>query len=83
VLAGVTAAVYGVATTVYMQGLMTTYSQRYGLFGVTVAIVGWLLSIALIVVATTVVAAELDRAPDRWARQLRARLGATGAERGR
>jgi membrane protein len=75
VLAGTAATLYSVATTVYMQRLMTSYSQRYGLFGVTVALVGWLLCIAFIVVATAVIGAELDRAPDTWARRLRARLG--------
>ena len=79
VLAGTAATLYSVATTVYMQRLMTSYSQRYGLFGVTVALVGWLLCIAFIVVATTVVAAELDRAPEHVgqtaARQARGRRG--------
>ncbi len=58
-----------------MPRLMESYSVRYGLFGVTVALVGWLLCIAVILVVTTVVAAEFDRAPERWARHLRARLG--------
>lgn len=75
-LAGTAVSLYGVATTLYMPRLMTSYSERYGLFGVTVAIVGWLLCIAIIVVAASVVAAEFDRAPDSWARRLRARLGA-------
>lgn len=77
VLAGLSAALYGFATTIYMPRLMESYSQRYGLFGVTVSLVGWLLCISFIVVATTVVAAELDRAPQTWARRLRARLGIT------
>ena len=76
VLVGSAVSLFGVATTFYMPRLMTSYSERYGLFGVTVAIVGWLLCIAVILVAATVVAAELDRAPDPWARRLRARLGA-------
>jgi len=81
VLVGTASALYGVATTVYMQRLITSYLQRYGLFGVTVALVGWLLCVSFIVVATTVVAAELDRAPERWAGRLRARLGAeSGAD---
>jgi membrane protein len=76
-LTAVAAGVYGVASTVYMPRTMETYSQRYGLFGVTVALVGWLLCSALILVAATVVAAEFDRAPEAWARRLRAgwRLG--------
>ena len=69
------AGVYALATTVYMPRLMSTYSLRYGLFGVTLALIGWLLCIALIFVATTVLAAEFDRAQDPWATRLRDRLG--------
>lgn len=76
VLTGVGVALYSLVSTVYMSRLMTSYSERYGLFGVTVAIVGWLLCTCLVVVTATVVAAELDRAPEDWARRLRARLGA-------
>ena len=72
-LTAVTAGLYGVASTVYMPHAMETYSQRYGLFGVTVALVGWLLCSALILVAATVVAAEVDRAPEAWARRFEAR----------
>jgi membrane protein len=74
VLTAACTAAYGVASTVYMPRLFETYSQRYGLFGVTLALVGWLLSIAVIVVAATVVAAQFDRDDDPWARRLRARL---------
>jgi uncharacterized BrkB/YihY/UPF0761 family membrane protein len=70
---------YGVASTIYMPRLLETYSRRYGLFGVTLALVGWLLAIAFIVVAATVVAAEFDRAPDPWARRLRRRFRIEGA----
>ena len=56
---------YGVASTIYMPPLFESYSQRYGLFGVTLALIGWLLCIALIVVASTAVATELDQAKDR------------------
>ena len=76
VLAGCAISVYSVATTFYMPRLMASYSARYGLFGVTVALVGWLLCVAVILVTTTVVAAELDRAPEGWARRLRDRIGA-------
>jgi uncharacterized BrkB/YihY/UPF0761 family membrane protein len=76
VLTAVCTGVYAIATTIYMPPLMTTYSVRYGLFGVTLALIGWLLCIALIVVAATVVAAEFDRWRAGWAAQLRDRLGA-------
>jgi membrane protein len=74
-LTAVGASIYGVATTIYMPRLMETNSERYGLFGVTISLVGWLLCMAIIVVAATVVAAEFDRAQEHWARRLRARLG--------
>jgi len=70
-LAGGLSTLWGYATTVYMPRLMTSYSERYGLFGVTIALVGWLLCIAFILVASTVVAAELDRAPEPWATRIR------------
>jgi uncharacterized BrkB/YihY/UPF0761 family membrane protein len=75
VLTSVCTTVYGVASTIYMPRLLETYSLRYGLFGVTLALVGWLLAISFIVVAATAVAAEFDRAPDPWARRIRRRLG--------
>jgi membrane protein len=74
VLAATCVIVYGAATTVYMPRLMESYSTRYGLFGVTIALVGWLLCIAFIIVTATIVAAEFDRAPEPWAVRLRRRL---------
>jgi membrane protein len=70
-LAGGLSTVWGYATTVYMPRLMASYSERYGLFGVTIALVGWLLCISFIIVATTALAAEFDRAPEPWATRLR------------
>jgi membrane protein len=74
VLTAACTAVYGVATTVYMPQQFETYSLRYGLFGVTLALVGWLLCISFIVVAATVVAAEFDRDDEPWATRARARF---------
>ena len=74
VLAGMLSSVYGMVSSIYMPPLMGSYSQRFGLFGVTLALVGWLLSIAVIVVIATVVASEFDRAPEPWARRLRVQL---------
>jgi membrane protein len=73
------ASIYGVATTIYMPRVMQNNSEQYGLFGVTLSLVGWLLCIAFIMVAATVVAGEFDRAPEQWARRLRARLGLEAA----
>ena len=73
-LTAVVVGIYGVATTIYMPRVMEANSERYGLFGVTLSLVGWLLCISFIVVAATTVAGEFDRAPEHWARRLRARL---------
>jgi membrane protein len=73
-LATACASAYAVATTIYMPRLMLSYSRRYGLFGVTLALVGWLLCISVIVVVATVIAAEFDRAQEPWAQRLRTRL---------
>jgi membrane protein len=75
VLAAIGTACYGVASTVYMPALIESYSRRYGIFGVTLSLVGWLLTVALIVVAATAIGAELDRAPEPWVRRVRARFG--------
>lgn len=72
-VAGCTA-VYSAASAVYMDRLLASYSVRYGLFGVTLALVGWLLCVAFIVCGAAVVAAEFDRAPERWARRVRAAI---------
>jgi uncharacterized BrkB/YihY/UPF0761 family membrane protein len=71
VLTAMCTSVFGVASTIYMPPLLETYSERYGLFGVTLALIGWLLGIALIVVAATAIAAVFDRAQDPWARRIR------------
>ena len=77
-LAATCSSLYGVATSIYMPRMMATYNERYGLFGVTVALVGWLLCISFILVVAITVAAELDRSPEPWAQRLRQRLGGAG-----
>jgi uncharacterized membrane protein YvlD (DUF360 family)/uncharacterized BrkB/YihY/UPF0761 family membrane protein len=68
-----TMAVYGTATTLYMPDLVQRYTSEFGLFGVTIAIIGWLLGAAGIVVASTAVGAEFDQSRAPWALRLRAR----------
>ncbi|HWM73950.1 MAG TPA: YhjD/YihY/BrkB family envelope integrity protein [Nocardioides sp.] len=73
--ASVASALLGVATTVYMPPLVADYTEEYGLFGITIAIVGWLLVAAGIVVASTVFGAEFDASEGRWIRRLKERFG--------
>jgi membrane protein len=79
VLTTIGTSVYGVASVIYMPRLLETYSRQYGLFGVTLALVGWLFAVAVIIVAATVVGVEFDRAPTPWARRLRRIFGIEGA----
>jgi membrane protein len=70
-LASLAGGIYSLASTVYMPRVIQANSERYGLFGVTLALVGWLVVVSLILVATTVVAAEFDRSKGRFARSFR------------
>jgi membrane protein len=82
VIATVCSGVYSLISTVYMPKQMETYGDRYGLFGVTLALVGWLLIVALILVTATVVAAEFDRSQGVFARRVRASLSPTEDDAG-
>jgi membrane protein len=75
VLASVCGAAYSSASTIYMPRMMEANSERYGLFGVTLALVGWLLAVSLILVFVTVVGAEFDRSEGWFARRVRSWLG--------
>jgi membrane protein len=73
-LAAFCASIYGVASTIYMPRQLESYSERYGLFGVTLALIGWLVGMTLILVATTAIASEFDRDEDPWAQLVRRTL---------
>ena len=81
VLASVCGAAYSSASTIYMPRMMEANSERYGLFGVTLALVGWLLAVSLILVFVTVVGAEFDRSEGWFARRVRSWLGTEGEPR--
>ncbi|MGB2935963.1 MAG: YhjD/YihY/BrkB family envelope integrity protein [Nostocoides sp.] len=53
---------YAAATSIYMPGLLNRYSTQFGLFGVTIALIGWLLAIAGILTASAVIGSEFDSA---------------------
>ena len=74
-VASLCGAAYSSASTIYMPRMMETNSERYGLFGVTLALVGWLLVVSLILVMATVVGAEFDRSQGWFARRVRTWLG--------
>ena len=80
-LASACSSVYGFASTIYMPRQLESYSERFGLFGVTLALIGWLVGAALILVATTAVASEFDRSDAPWARRIRRALRIAPATR--
>ena len=67
-------AIYSTATTIYMPELIVDYTEQFGLFGVTIAIIGWLLGAAGIVVASTAIGAEFDQSGESWALRVKRRL---------
>jgi uncharacterized BrkB/YihY/UPF0761 family membrane protein/uncharacterized membrane protein YvlD (DUF360 family) len=73
-LAAVATAVYSVATTIYMPELIDRYTKEFGLFGVTIALIGWLLVIAFILVGSAAVASEFDASLAPWAVALKTRF---------
>jgi uncharacterized BrkB/YihY/UPF0761 family membrane protein len=79
-LASACSSIYGVASSIYMPRQLESYSERFGLFGVTLALIGWLVGIALILVATTAVGSEFDRDGSVWSRRARRALHLEPAE---
>ena len=67
-------AIYSTATTFYMPELVEDYTEQFGLFGVTIAIIGWLLGAAGIIVASTAIGAEFDQSGESWALRVKRRL---------
>lgn len=56
-----------VATPIYMPALVVQYADQFGLFGITITFVGWLLTAACIIVVAATVAAEFDATTSPWA----------------
>ena len=74
VLAAIATAAYSVASTVYMPETLERYTEEFGLFGVTIALIGWLLAIAFILVGAAAVGAQFDACLAPWALYLKTRF---------
>ena len=72
-LSAVGTAVFGVVTAFYMPPLVTRYTNQFGLFGITIALIGWLLVASVIVVAAAAIGAEFDASRAPWAVRLQTR----------
>jgi len=65
---------YSIATTIYMPGLVERYTGEFGLFGITIAIIGWLLAVSFVIVVSTAIGAEFDCTQDPWAQSFKIRF---------
>jgi len=74
VTAATATAAYSVVTTIYMPDQVERYTSQFGLFGVSIALIGWLLVMAGILVASAAVGAEFDAALVPWVVGLKTRL---------
>jgi uncharacterized membrane protein YvlD (DUF360 family) len=81
-MTGAGTAVFGVATTVYMPAVVTSSTQDFGLFGITISIIGWLLAAMGVLVASTVLGAEFDASLDPWIWRLKTRFRLYDPEQG-
>lgn len=73
-VSAVATAIYSVISTIYMPDTLERYTQEFGLFGVTIALIGWLLAIAFILVGAAAVGAQFDFCLAPWARYLKTRF---------
>ena len=67
-------ALLGLATTVYMAPLVTQYTAEFGLFGITIALIGWLLVASVVLVSCTAIGAEFDASQGPFIRMVKTRL---------
>ena len=60
---------------------MTRATNEFGLFGITITLIGWLLAASFILVAATAIGAEFDASDARWLMRLKVRFGLDGPGR--
>ena len=69
--------ILAIGTPIYMPGVMERATADFGLFGVTITLLGWLLASAGIIVGCAVMGAQFDSSDARWLVQLRNQFGLT------
>lgn len=66
---------FSIATPIYMPEIMTRSTLEFGLFGITISLIGWLLAAAFVLVACTTIGAEFDASDGAWVLRFKAGLG--------
>jgi membrane protein len=54
-------AICSIASSIYVPHLIAKYASRYGLIGVTLALISWLILVSTVIVFGAIIGAELDR----------------------
>ena len=67
--------IVAIGTPIYMPDVMTRATNEFGLFGVTITLIGWLLAASLVLVAATAIGAEFDSSDAPWLVRLKVRFG--------
>jgi membrane protein len=73
-LSAVAMTAFSIATPIYMPDLMESYTAEFGLFGITITILGWLLAASFVLVACAAIGAEFDLSDQRWLRAVKVRF---------
>ena len=63
-----------IATPIYMPAIMTRATNEFGLFGITITLIGYLLAASFVLVACAAVGAEFDASDARWLMALKVRF---------
>jgi membrane protein len=66
--------VFAVATPIYMPQIMTRATNEFGLFGITITLIGYLLAASFVLVACAAVGAEFDSSDASWLVALKVRF---------
>lgn len=69
--------VLAIGTPIYMPAVMLEATSDFGLFGVTITLLGWLLAAAFIIIACTVMGAQFDASDARWLVRIKTRFSLT------
>jgi membrane protein len=76
-LSAVAMTAFSIATPIYMPQLMESYTAEFGLFGITITILGWLLAASFVLVSCAAIGAEFDLSDQRWVMALKVRFSLT------
>ena len=71
---GATMTIFAIATPIYMPQIMTRATNEFGLFGITITIIGYLLAASFVLVSCAAIGAEFDASNAAWLMALKVRF---------